>query len=69
MKVAKIVVVSLMTRVVVDEDASYEDVIEAARPRLIPKITTELFENVEEVFDDKEVPFGTMEEDYLWDAQ
>lgn len=62
-KVAKLVLVSLMTRVVVDEDATYEEVIEAARPRFIPKITDELFENIEEVFDDKECPYDAKFDD------
>ena len=64
-KVAKLVLVSLMTRVVVDEDASYEDVIEAARPQLEATLRTDLFENIEEVFEDKECPFGVMDTDYL----
>ena len=64
-KVAKLVLVSLMTRVVVDENASYEDVIEAARPQLEATLRTDLFENIEEVFEDKECPFGVMDMDYL----
>jgi len=64
MKVAKLVVVSIMTRVVVDENATDEDIIEAARPQLMANMKSDLHENVETIFDDLEVPFGTLDTDY-----
>lgn len=58
-KVAKLVYVSLMTRVIVDADATEQDIINASRESLIEKINDESFaEHVEEVIDDFEVPFG-----------
>ena len=56
-KVAKLVTVSFMTRVVVDEDASDEEIFEAARPMLKLKAAEEMFENLEEIIDDLECPF------------
>ncbi len=65
MKVAKIVVVTLLTRVVVDEDLPDEDVVEIARGNLERNLRSDLHENVDAIFDDKECPFGVMDEDYL----
>ena len=56
-KVAKIVVASFMTRVIVDENARYEDIVAAAKPRIAETVQTEFGENVEDVFDDKEMPY------------
>jgi hypothetical protein len=58
MKVAKLVYVSFMTRVIVDEDATEEEILGAARPNFIEKVQTELSENLEEITDDTEMPFG-----------
>ena len=58
MKVAKIVCVSLMTRVIVDENATEEQILEASRGNFIEKVNTELGENIEEISDDEEIPFG-----------
>jgi hypothetical protein len=57
MKVAKIVTISLMTRVVVDEDASENDIFEAARHRFKDKIDTEMGENIGDIYDDVECPY------------
>lgn len=58
-KVAKLVYVSLATRVIVDENASDEEIIEKARPKFIDKVRSELGENLEDIVDDTECPFGT----------
>ena len=58
-KVAKIVTVSLMTRVVVDENATVDEIMDVARPKFIEKIKHEALENLEEIVDDTECPFGT----------
>jgi hypothetical protein len=66
-KVAKLVVVSFITRVIVDENATDMEIIEAAKPRILEKIhKNEIGENLEEIMDDKECPFGTMPEDKLY---
>lgn len=57
MKVAKLVYVSLMTRVVVEDTATESEILEKAIPRLSEKLMREPFENVEEIVDDGEVPF------------
>lgn len=65
-KVAKIVCVSLMTRVIVDEDATDKEISELAKGKFIEKIKGELLENLEEIYDDEECPIGTFEEDDLY---
>lgn len=62
-KVAKIVYVSLATRVVVDENASWNDMLEAAKEKFHAKINNELNENVEEIKDDKECPYDSEHDD------
>jgi hypothetical protein len=62
-KVAKIVLVSFMTRVIVDEHATEEEIINAARPKIAEKVAAELGENIEEIYDDEECPFGSITTD------
>lgn len=56
-KVAKLVLWSPMTRVIVDEDATYDEIVEAAREKFLDKIKYEYLENIEDVIDDLEVPY------------
>lgn len=56
-KVAKLVYVSLATRVVVDEDATEEQIIDAAKHRFIDKLNTEIDEHIESIEDDVECPY------------
>jgi hypothetical protein len=63
MKVAKLVYVSMVTRVVVDENATDEQILEAARANFIEKVQTELGEHLEEIIDDEECPFGSIKTD------
>ena len=44
-KVAKLVAVSLLTRVVVDDTATDEEILDAARPHYFDKVRTELDDN------------------------
>jgi len=63
-KVAKLVCFSLMTRVIVDEDATDDDIIKACYPRIQAKIDNrELGDNLEEIDDDEECPAGTFDDD------
>lgn len=62
-KVAKLVTITLMTRVVVDENESDENIFEKARPRLKIKAEEEMWENLESIEDDTECPAGRLEED------
>jgi|GEM_PF-2382630 hypothetical protein len=54
---SKLVYVSLVTRVVVKDDASDDLILECAKVKLIDKIKNELHENVEEIVDDVECPY------------
>jgi len=54
---AKLVYLSLMTRVVVEDDADDETVMDVARQKFADKIQYEYLENVEEIQDDLEMPY------------
>ena len=63
-KVAKLVSFTLTTRVIVDEDASDDQIIKACYPKIIDKIDNrELGDNLESIEYDEECPFGTFETD------
>jgi hypothetical protein len=65
-KIAKLVTVSLMTRVVVDENATDEQILDQAKANFQEKIdNNELGDNLEEIVDDTECPFGTFQEDLI----
>jgi hypothetical protein len=67
MKVAKLVYVDLLTRVVVHDDATDDEIIACARQGLINKVLHELNENVTEIKDDTEMPYNDGEE--MWKAK
>ena len=56
-KVAKLVYVSMVTRVIVDENASETDILIQAQSKFIEKIENEIHENLEEIVDDIECPY------------
>jgi len=60
MKVAKLVHVSMTTRVVVDKDASVEEIMEVASLRLIDKLNNEKMEHLESIEDDIECPYDNV---------
>ena len=62
-KVAKLVYYSFVTRVVVDESATEQDIITESKRRILYKAQTELGENLEQIIDDEECPIGTFETD------
>ena len=62
-KVAKLVAYSFMTRVVVDEDATEKQIIDASKRMIKLKVQDELGENLESIEDDEECPIGTFETD------
>jgi hypothetical protein len=63
-RVAKVVTISLMTRVIVDENATDEQIVDAAKSKFIEKINNnELMENLEDIVEDTECPFGTFYKD------
>jgi|LakMenEpi12Oct12_1017442.scaffolds.fasta_scaffold08372_2 hypothetical protein len=58
MKKAHLVYVSMATRVVVDENATEQDIIKLANAQIINNIIADgIFENVEEVLEDNECPY------------
>lgn len=64
MKVAKLVYFSLMTRVIVDENATDEEIVKACYPNIQAKLNNnELGENLESIEDDEELPYGEAFED------
>lgn len=56
-KVAKLVAVSLLTRVIVDKNATEAETLEIAKRKLKDKLETELNENVEYITEDEESPY------------
>jgi hypothetical protein len=56
-KIAKLVRVSFTTRVVVEDTASVDEIIEVARPRFKKQMDLELYENLEEIVVDTECPY------------
>ena len=62
MKVAKLVLVSLMTRVIVDENATEDEIIIASKKKFHTLVDENLGDNVEEIIDDEEIPATEDEE-------
>lgn len=57
-KVAKLVRITLTTRVIVDETADDQEIINLANSRFVDQINNnEAFENIESIKEDTEVPF------------
>ena len=65
MKIAKLVYVSLVTRVVVEDSATEDEIIEMAKDRLIDNIKTCLGENIDSIEDDTEVLYDPEFDDIL----
>jgi hypothetical protein len=66
-KVAKLITFSLTTRIVVDENATEEEMIAASYSKIQDKIDNrELGDNLVEVEDDEEMPFGTANDDVYY---
>ena len=58
MKKAHLVLVSMATRVVVDENTTEQDIIQLANAQIMDNIIVNgIFENVEEISDDNECPY------------
>jgi hypothetical protein len=64
MKVAKLVRVTLMTRVIVDVDATEQDIMELAVPKLSENLMDSPFDSIEEIVDDTECPYDASDEEY-----
>ena len=68
MRVAKLVMVSLMTRVIVDdnltEEQELEEIAEQTKAAFVDKIMNDrIGDHLESIEDDEECPFGTFESD------
>lgn len=61
--VAKLVTVSLCTRVIVDENATDLEILEACKSNFVARVELELGENLESITDDTECPYGTFDTD------
>ena len=64
MKVAKLVYVNLLVRVIVDEDATDDAIYDAARPRLIGAINDGSGNSIEDIVDDEECPYEDENDEY-----
>lgn len=63
-KVAKLVVTTFITRVVMDENTSLEEIAELIKPKLLDKINNnEVAENIETMLPDEEFPYGSDDRD------
>lgn len=60
---AKLVTVSLTVRVIVADSDSEDDIVETAKKPLREKLFSDLYENVTEIIDDAEMPYGSNPED------
>jgi len=58
LNIAKLVSINIMTRVIVDVDATDEEVLEAAKANFHFQVDNELSENLELIQEDTEVPFS-----------
>jgi len=66
-KVAKLVTITMKTRILVDENASERDIIELASIRMSEKIQHEFNENLESIEDDIECPYNPeFDEEHEW---
>ena len=59
MKVAKLVMASLMVRVIVDKNATDDEIIAASRKQFIEVVNDSLGDNIESIDDDTEMPYGS----------
>ena len=58
MKIAKLVYVSLATRVVVEDTTTQEEILELVIPRFVDKIINEISENLDDIVDDNVCPYN-----------
>lgn len=61
-KVAKLVYVTLLTRVIVEEGADQQAIMEEAVPKLSETLMDSPFENIDKIVDDTECPYEIGEE-------
>jgi hypothetical protein len=63
-KIAKLVTISVTTRVIVEEGTTDESIMEIAIPRCIDVVKSDgVFDHLVDISDDTEVPFGSINED------
>lgn len=67
MKKAVIVTAVVKTRIIIDEKDSFETIANKAKENLVRNLSNDLFDNIESVETDNEMPYGAMIKDYLED--
>ena len=67
MKKAVIVTAVVKTRIIIDEKDSFETIAIKAKDNLVRNLSNDLFDNIESVETDNEMPYGSMVKDYLED--
>jgi hypothetical protein len=65
MKVAKLVYVTLLTRVIVEENADQQSIMEEAVPKLSENLMVSPLENIDKIVYDTECPYQLGEEYHL----
>jgi len=60
-KVAKLITVSLIVRVIVDDNDSDENIFDKALPALKSSLYSNSLSNVEDIKDDTECPYGAFD--------
>jgi hypothetical protein len=58
---AKLVYYSFVTRVVVPNDATDDEIVRESKKMILEKVNNELYENLEEIIDDIECPVSLEE--------
>ena len=64
-KTAKLVLVSMMVRVICEHDETEGTVVGKSRPLLLDLVRNELYENLVDIIDDVECPYGTLDGDLV----
>ncbi len=57
---AKLVYATVITRVIVEDDATEDEIIKAAKPRLISNLTLDTSELIEKIKDDIDSPYNPL---------
>lgn len=66
-KKAVIVTAEVSTRIIVDEDATEDEIAKAAKKNLLSNLDADYADNITDISDDIEMPYGEMSSDYKED--
>lgn len=63
-KKAVIVTAEVSTRIIVDEDATYDEIAEAAKKNLLANLAADYADNITDISNDIDLPYGEMSSDF-----